>query len=73
MERALVSHVSHRGVERGCAKRTVYVKRRVKGAWIEGMEGPRDAQGAKVLGRFGGVVQGLRRGFWKGIPVDGGR
>jgi len=48
---ALVSHASHRGLEKGCAKPIVYVKSRGGGAWMKGIEVPCHPQGAKVSER----------------------
>jgi hypothetical protein len=45
--RGCVSHDSHRGLEKGCAKQTVYVKSRSEGAWNKEMRRASPPQGAK--------------------------
>lgn len=54
----LVSHVSHRDAERGCAKRMDCVNSLVISAWNKEMERTSRPQGAKVLERFWGRAVG---------------
>jgi len=63
-----VSHVSHRGSEQGCVKRTVYVKSEFNVAWINGMENPGPPQGAKVLERVQGQKEREESTELEGFP-----
>jgi hypothetical protein len=47
-----VSHDSHRGFEKGCVKRTVYVKSVFKCSWSKGLEKPDTPQRAKITQTF---------------------
>jgi len=59
VEETLVSHVSHREMEKGCVKRKECVKSAFGGAWNKGLGKTGRPQGAKDLQIFWGGFEGV--------------